>query len=223
MSPTYTDECVRLVKTWEGLLDGDPSTPGLEPYVCPAGYWTIGFGHLLYDKTGRKLSGNYSVWKRLYRAGVRNIHIEMGGDALLAFDQYPHGITPAEADELLREDMDKALSRVLRILKKTETKQGELDAFVSFAFNLGGGNLSTSTLMTCHKEGLRRPSLTTRDEAFRRAAIKDIPNNAPDQFMRWVWARQNGEYRCLNGLVKRRWEEREMYLSSIAGSTVVGP
>lgn len=33
-----------IIKKWEGLVDGDPDTPGLDPYICPAGVPTIGWG-----------------------------------------------------------------------------------------------------------------------------------------------------------------------------------
>lgn len=33
-----------LIKTWEGLVDGDPNTPGLDPYLCPADVPSIGYG-----------------------------------------------------------------------------------------------------------------------------------------------------------------------------------
>jgi len=35
---TVPDEAVELCKRWEGV--------SLKAYVCPAGYWTIGYGHL---------------------------------------------------------------------------------------------------------------------------------------------------------------------------------
>ena len=36
-------KAVDIIKRFEGILDGDPSTVNLEPYLCPAGYWTIGW------------------------------------------------------------------------------------------------------------------------------------------------------------------------------------
>ena len=39
-----SSDCFDIIKKWEGLVDGDPDTPGLEPYVCPAGVPTIGWG-----------------------------------------------------------------------------------------------------------------------------------------------------------------------------------
>lgn len=41
-----------IVKTFEGIEDGDKNKPGIQPYRDPAGYWTIGWGHWLSrDKT----------------------------------------------------------------------------------------------------------------------------------------------------------------------------
>ena len=37
-------DSLTLIKYFEGLGDGDHSTPGLQPYICPAGVWTIGYG-----------------------------------------------------------------------------------------------------------------------------------------------------------------------------------
>ncbi len=34
-----TEKCFELIKKYEGL--------SLKPYICPAGYWTIGYGHVL--------------------------------------------------------------------------------------------------------------------------------------------------------------------------------
>ncbi len=40
-------EGIDCVKHWEGLVDGDPNTPGLQPYRDPIRLWTIGYGHLI--------------------------------------------------------------------------------------------------------------------------------------------------------------------------------
>ena len=33
-----------IVKQFEGLVDGDPTSPGYSPYLCPANIPTIGYG-----------------------------------------------------------------------------------------------------------------------------------------------------------------------------------
>jgi lysozyme len=38
------DEALELIRRFEGLGDGDRAVPGLQPYLCPAGVWTIGYG-----------------------------------------------------------------------------------------------------------------------------------------------------------------------------------
>lgn len=74
-------------------------------------------------------------------------------------------------------------------LVKMKITQGQFDALVSFAYNLGLRSLSTSTLLQKLNTG-------------------DI-QGAADQFSRWV----NAGGVKLNGLVKRRAAEREMFLS----------
>lgn len=38
-----------IIKKYEGLGDGDRKKPGLQPYICPAGKETIGYGHVLRE------------------------------------------------------------------------------------------------------------------------------------------------------------------------------
>ena len=38
---------IDLIKAWEGIIDGDPTTTALDPYVDLAGHPTIGWGHLI--------------------------------------------------------------------------------------------------------------------------------------------------------------------------------
>lgn len=97
-------------------------------------------------------------------------------------------ITQAEADKLLDIDIvikEKEVNSVLRV----PVTQGQYDALVSFAFNLGIGNLKKSTLLRLINQGKYK--------------------NASNEFSRWVHA--GGK--VLAGLVKRRNEEKELFLS----------
>jgi len=49
-------EAIDMIKHFEGLGDGDRSCPGLQPYICPAGVWTIGYGST-YDLEGQRING----------------------------------------------------------------------------------------------------------------------------------------------------------------------
>ena len=50
--PRDVSKGVDLIKRFEGIEDGDPTTANLDPYICPGGYWTIGWGHAIIDATG---------------------------------------------------------------------------------------------------------------------------------------------------------------------------
>lgn len=91
-------------------------------------------------------------------------------------------IAKAQAESLLRGDLLKAEKYVNGL--KLNLTQGQFDALVDFAYNLGTGNLGTSTL-------LGKIRMKASDEEIQA------------QFRRWVYA--GGK--VLPGLVKRReWE-----------------
>ncbi|EGT0451656.1 lysozyme [Serratia marcescens] len=74
-------------------------------------------------------------------------------------------------------------------LVKVKIAQGQFDALVSFAYNLGLRSLSTSTLLK---------KLNAGDKL-----------GAADEFGKWI----NAGGVKLNGLVKRRAAERELFVS----------
>ena len=64
---------IDLIKSFEGLGDGDPTTVILEPYKDPVGLWTIGWGHLIRPgKAFKKFSEGITVEQaeRLLRTDV---------------------------------------------------------------------------------------------------------------------------------------------------------
>lgn len=102
-------------------------------------------------------------------------------------------IGDAKAKELLREDVGRVEHYLNGQPFAKVLTQGMFDALVSFIFNVGIGAFQTSTMRRC---------LCTGD--FEGAAT---------QFRRWVYGTVNGKRERLEGLVKRREREREMFLS----------
>ena len=136
-----------LIRRHEGL--------SLVPYRCPAGVWTIGYGHAMHPQEVAK---------------------------------YTHGISEAEAEALLL--LDVALAEAaLRRLVMVPLAQGQVDALVSFIFNLGAGRFQASTL---------RMKLNRKDY-----------ESAAREFPKWVWA--GG--RKLPGLIRRRHEEMVLFFN----------
>ena len=76
-------------------------------------------------------------------AGFRTIGF---GHRLTAAENFPNGITLAQAETILAADVATAESAVTRLVRVPLT-QGQFDALVDFVFNLGAGRLASSTLL----------------------------------------------------------------------------
>jgi lysozyme len=111
-----SDNCRSIIKKFEGLR--------LVPYICPAGKWTVGYGHRLYpDEQVKDLVFNprTSSW---------------------------HGvINDVTCQALLTSDMQKA-ARSVNLAVQVPLSQNQFDALVSFVLNIGGTAFANSTL--CH-------------------------------------------------------------------------
>ncbi|MCL1980227.1 MAG: lysozyme [Proteobacteria bacterium] len=162
-------QAVELIKSFEGIVDGDPSTANFDPYLCPAGYWTIGWGHVVTDPQGKMLKGADN------KAAARAV--------------YPKGITRAEAEALLADDVNRFAAGVERLVK-VPLCDTRFCALVSFAYNVGLGALETSTLLQLLNKGAM--------------------DQVPDQFMRWTKA----DGKELAGLKRRREAEARLWLSA---------
>ena len=97
-------------------------------------------------------------------------------------------ITLDEAEYFLRQDVEFAEKEVNK--HNLNINQNQFDALVSFVFNLGIGNFARSTL-------LRKIKSNANDPTIRK------------EFERWIYA--GGK--VLNGLVRRRREEAELYFT----------
>ena len=156
-------EALKMIKHHEGVRT--------KPYRCPALLWTVGVGHVI-DPT-------HTAVKYEER---KNLPIPAGWDRVLSM---------GEVDTILAEDLRRFERGVLRLCPAASGRQGVFDSLVSFAFNVGLGNLQRSSLRM----------KTNRGEF----------DEAADEFLKWTKA--GG--RVLPGLVKRRNDERAMYLSGV--------
>ena len=82
-------------------------------------------------------------------AGFRTIGF---GHRLAPGEEYPNGISLSQGEAILRHDLAIADAAVERLVK-VQLTQGQFDALVDFAFNLGAGRLASSTLRTYLNSG----------------------------------------------------------------------
>ncbi len=97
-------------------------------------------------------------------------------------------ITREQAEQLLKKALER-FEKGVSDLVKVPLNQNQFDALVSFSFNLGLGNLKSSTLL-------------------KKLNVKDY-QGAADEFPRWN--RAGGK--VLKGLTRRRIAERDLFLS----------
>ena len=98
-------------------------------------------------------------------------------------------ITKAQAEEYLKADLI-AFERYLNGLGLA-LNQNQFDALISFIYNVGTGNFSSSTLL-------------------RKVRVNPQENSIMDEFLRWVYSKG----RVLPGLQRRRLAEMKLYFSN---------
>ena len=155
-----SQRCKEMIKHHEGVR--------FKPYRCPARLWTVGVGHVLYPDQGRL--------------------------PLDQRDAYPlktednRTFSKDEVDGILSADLQRFAVGVAKLFPVGLT-QGQNDALVSFAFNLGLGGVQRSTL--------------------RQQVLRGEVEAAADEFLKFT----RGGGKILPGLVKRRNDERALFLS----------
>jgi lysozyme len=158
---TISEAGIQLIKSFEGCHNS--------PYKCPADLWTVGYGRVLYPDQARLKTGERNKYP------LRTEHNRLWN--------------ADEIDALLEADLQRFSDGVLRLCPAAADNQCHLDAITSLAFNIGLGNLQSSTL---------RMKYNREDYA-----------GAADEFLKWRKA--NGV--VLRGLERRREAERALFLS----------
>lgn len=141
----------------------------LKPYKCPARLWTIGVGHVIDPNHAR-----IPFKDRL---------------ALPCPEGWNRVFTMEEVNVILAKDLERFERGVLKYCPNAGTRQGWMDALVSFSFNVGLGTLQRSTLRQRHNRG-------------------DVEGTA-SEFLKYCKA--GGK--ILKGLENRRKDERVLYIS----------
>ena len=153
-------KAIELIKHHEGVR--------FRPYRCPARLHTVGVGHVLYPEQGKMKID------------------DRDGFALKPEDNRMFSME--EVDGILKSDLQR-FERGVATYCPVALTQGQFDALVSFAFNVGLGTLQRSTL--------------------RQKILRGDIDGAAEEFLKYCMA--GGK--ILRGLQNRRKDERAMFLS----------
>lgn len=136
----------KIIREFEGLR--------LQSYKCPAGLWTIGYGH------------------------TKNVEPKMICDK-------------AAAESFLDYDIDIVMELINNVPQLRGLNDNQINALVSFIFNIGSSKFIKSTLY--------------------KKLIQGLPNEAAKEFDKWVYAGK----KKLPGLVRRREAEKALFLKPV--------
>lgn len=135
------------------------------------------------------------VRNRPYRcpAGLWTVGVgHLIGDGKSLPDSWNRTFTNEEIDALLRNDLRKFETGVLKMLPNVQLTQGQFDCIVDFSFNHGLGLFQRST--------------------FRQAVIRGDKEAAMESLLKYCKARVKGVLTELKGLKNRRLDERKLFL-----------
>jgi lysozyme len=116
------------------------------------------------------------------------------GHVVTEKDSFVYPLTEEQAERILIADLMR-IERIIRPMILVPLSWNQLDALVSFSFNVGPYAFRISTL--------------------RRLLNEEDYEGAGEQFLRWVYAGKTK----LKGLVKRRQAERTLFLYAIEERT----
>ena len=169
-----SSKIIEFVKQYESLHDGDLSKIGLQPKLCPAGYWTEGYGHVLRDARGKMLS--YKDYKTV--------------SEVLPFSTIR---TEAEAVAQLTRNMEKFAYDVFKRLR-INVSQNQFDALVSHSYNCGFSETLYRLVNSCAPESQIKNWFTTKYITAGGVPMKGLQYRRNDEYEIWSGVDYDREY-----------------------------
>jgi lysozyme len=202
---SVSPDCIDLIKAWEGLHDGNKQTTLLEPEMDPRGIWTLGWGHALVDQAGRFIEGRGR---------------KADADAWMMRNFGKLAITRDEAKALLSNDVNRFLTQIAPLIRGVPVVQSEIDALVSFSYNVGAANFRTSTLRNRHAARVAVSPSINFPEARAKSQAASTSGATEYAFGAWSKMTVRGKREWVLGLWRRRMSEAMVYRGDGAARAV---
>lgn len=186
-----------LIKAWEGIKDGNPATVLLEPYICPARVYTVGWGHALKTPSGANIDVDVFGPAKSAKLAADAMDRMFGAQA----------ISREQAEELLLEDANRWSATLSQHIGAGNATQCQTDSLVSFAYNVGFGNFDVSAVKRLHMAGTRKIGDISLSSLCHSSKNKEQPTTMALAFARWSYA----DNKWMLGIFRRRISEMMIY------------
>lgn len=164
-----------FIKKYESLHDGDLRTIGLQPKVCPAGYWTEGWGRVLIGPDGKML---------MYGGKYKTIA------SVLPFSRVKN---EAEADAELDKGLREYAKKVLRRLT-IQVSQNQFDALLSHYYNCGYSETLYKLVNNRSADKDIKRWFTTKYITAGGTYMKGLQSRRNDEYEIWIGKNYDREY-----------------------------
>jgi GH24 family phage-related lysozyme (muramidase) len=188
---------LKLIQAWEGIEDGNPATVLLEPYICPANVYTVGWGHALTTPNGTLIDVDTFGAQKAATLAAQAMQQLFGAQA----------ISRAQAETLLGNDVDKWSIGVTQRIGEGNATQNQFDAMVALAFNIGLGHFDESAVKRFHVQGVRKIGDVSLSSLCQASKVRAASTTMPIAFVRWSYSSD----KWLLGLFRRRISEMMIY------------
>lgn len=174
MSQQPTEPLIKFMAAFESLHDGDLTRIGLQPKLCPAGYWTEGYGRVLRDANGKMLS--YKDYKTI--------------DSVLPFS------TISTEDEALKDLWNRARKLAPQVSNrlKVPVTQDQFNMLISHADNCGFSDTLYKLINTKQDELKIKNWITGKYVTAGGVYMKGLQYRRNDEWQMWKGINYVREY-----------------------------
>lgn len=169
----------------------------LKLYFDSGGVASIGFGRVLRDANGHPIRARFVGDPEATASALAAVQSLYGNDS----------VTADQAAELLSDDLATTARQIGPMIAAQEPTQGQIDAMICFAFNVGARGFSASHVLARFKAGVSVSGVIDFKAAEHASQVGTMP--PPMEYAFGAWSHIGGHWAL--GLFRRRMAEAMLY------------